>query len=103
MQALLNFRRKNIFPSRIAGTSSGSIVGACMPGAKHPKKFCFFKSITFFTGVIFFKKAGLIGLDALRYICFGEAVLGDLKIPTQITATDLVRGRLKIFEPGNKI
>jgi NTE family protein len=106
--AIKFLEEKNIIPSRIAGTSSGSIVGALYAWGKTPDEILsFFKSIYFFHWRhITFKKAGLIDSDAFKIhfqTIFEDAVLGDLKIPTQITATDLVRGRLKIFEPETKI
>ena len=98
----------NIIPSRIAGTSSGSIVGALYAWGKTPEEILdFFKSIYLFHWRHFtFRKAGIIDSESFKIhfeSIFGDAQLSDLKIPMQITATDMVRGRLKIFEPETKI
>lgn len=106
--AIKFLEEKNIRPNRIAGTSAGSIVGAMYAWGKSPEEILeFFKSIYLFHWKhLTFKKAGLI--DSSSFIdyfhnVFEDAVIGDLKIPTQITATDMVRGKLKIFEPDTKI
>lgn len=98
----------NIIPSRIAGTSSGSIVGALYAWGKTPEEILdFFKSIYLFHWRHFtFRKAGIIDSESFKIhfeSIFGDAQLSDLKIPMQITATDMVRGRLKILEPETKI
>ena len=99
---------KNIKPTQMAGTSAGSIVGALYSWGKTPEEILeFFKSIYLFHWKHFtFKKAGLIDSESFRsyfYSIFNDAVLSDLKIPIQITATDMVRGKLKIFSPNTKI
>ncbi len=99
---------KNIFPDCIAGTSAGSIVGALYAWGKTPEEILeFFKSIYLFHWKhLTFKKAGLIDSESFRnyfHSIFDDAVLSDLKIPIQITATDMVRGKLKIFSPKTKI
>ncbi|WP_413999533.1 patatin-like phospholipase family protein [Flavobacterium sp. W1B] len=106
--AIKFLEEKNIRPSRIAGTSAGSIVGAMYAWGKSPEEILeFFKSVYLFHWKhITFKKAGLI--DSSSFIdyfhaIFQDAVIGDLKIPTQITATDMIRGKLKIFESETKI
>lgn len=106
--ALKFLEEKGIRPSSIAGTSSGSIVGALYAWGKTPEEILeFFKSIYLFHWRHFtFKKAGIIDSESFRIhfkSIFGDAQLGDLKISTKITATDMVRGRLKIFEPETKI
>ena len=99
---------KNIKPTQMAGTSAGSIVGALYSWGKTPEEILeFFKSIYLFHWKhLTFKKAGLIDSESFRsyfYSIFNDAVLSDLKIPIQITATDMVRGKLKIFSPKTKI
>ena len=99
---------KNIKPTQMAGTSAGSIVGALYSWGKTPEDILeFFKSIYLFHWKhLTFKKAGLIDSESFRsyfYSIFNDAVLSDLKIPIQITATDMVRGKLKIFSPNTKI
>lgn len=99
---------KNIRPSHIAGTSVGSIVAALYAGGKTPMEILeFFKSIYFFNWKHFtFKKAGIVDSYAFRLYfnaIFGDTRIGDLKIYTHITATDLVKGKLKIFGPETKV
>lgn len=98
----------NIQPNRISGTSAGSIVGAMYSWGKSPEEILeFFKSIYLFHWKHFtLKKAGLIDSESFKnnfYTIFQDAILGDLKIPIQITSTDMVRGKLKIFGPETKI
>ena len=106
--ALQFLTEQNISPSCIAGTSAGSIVGALYAWGKTPEEILeFFKSIYLFHWKhLTFKKAGLIDSESFRnyfHSIFDDAVLSDLKIPIQITATDMVRGKLKIFSPETKI
>ena len=106
--ALKFLEEKNIRPTRIAGTSAGSIVGAMYAWGKTPDEILdFFKSIYFFHWRHFtFRKAGFIDSGSFRdyfYAIFKDAVIGELNITTQITATDMVRGRLKIFDSDTKI
>lgn len=106
--AIKFLEEKNIRPMHIAGTSAGSIVGALYAGGKSPEEILeFFKSIYFFNWKHFtFKKAGFIDSDAFKFYfnaIFGDTRIGDLKIHTHITATDLVKGKLKIFGPETKV
>jgi NTE family protein len=106
--AIKFLEEQNIRPSRIAGTSAGAIVGALYSWGKSPEDILeFFKSVYIFQWRHFtFKKAGLIDSESFKeyfHDIFQDALIGDLKIPTQITATDMVRGRLKIFESETKI
>lgn len=99
---------KNIKPSHIAGTSAGSIVGALYSWGKRPEEILeFFKSIYFFHWSHFtFKKAGLIDSEAFKNYfttIFKDATLADLEIINHITATDMVKGKLKIFNSETKI
>lgn len=99
---------KNIKPKAISGTSAGSIVGALYSWGKSPEEIlAFFKSIYFFHWRHFtFKKAGLIDSESFKAYftnIFEDATVGDLKIPMKITATDMVKGRLKIFDAETKI
>lgn len=99
---------QNIKPSQMAGTSAGSIVGALYAWGKTPEEILeFFKSIYLFHWKhLTFKKAGLVDSESFQsyfHSIFKDAVLSDLKIPLQITATDMIRGKLKIFGPKTKI
>ncbi len=106
--AIKFLEEKNIYPSRIAGTSAGSIVGALYSWGKTPDEILeFFKSIYLFHWKHFtFTKAGLIDSESFKsyfHAIFKDALLEELKIPIHITATDMVRGRLKIFGPETTI
>ena len=106
--AIKFLEENNIRPNRIAGTSSGSIVGAMYAWGKSPEEILeFFKSIYLFHWKHFtFKKAGLIDSESFKnyfQTIFHDALIGELKIPTFITATDMVKGKLKIFGPELKI
>jgi NTE family protein len=106
--AIKFLEEQNIQPNRIAGTSAGAIVGAMYAWGKTPDEILdFFKSVYLFQWRHFtFKKAGLIDSESFKeyfHTIFKDATLAELRIPTQITATDMVRGRLKIFESETKI
>lgn len=99
---------KNIKPSIISGTSAGAIIAALYSFGKTPNEILdFFKSIYFFHWSHFtLKKAGIVDSESFKdYFdkIFGETKIGDLKTPIIITATDIVRGRLKIFKPETKL
>jgi NTE family protein len=99
---------KQITPVQIAGTSAGAIVAALYAGGKSPDEILeFFKSIYFFNWKHFtFKKAGIIDSDAFKLYfnsIFGNKTIGDLKMKVHITATDLVKGKLKVFGEHTKV
>ena len=106
--AIKFLEEQNIRPTQIAGTSAGSIVGALYAFGKTPEEILeFFQSIYIFQWKHFtFKKAGFIDSHSFKSYfndIFQDAVLGDLKIKTHITATDMVNGTLKIFDDNTKI
>jgi len=106
--AIKFLEEQKIIPSRIAGTSAGSIVGALYAWGKTPDEILdFFKSIYLFHWKhLTFKKAGLIDSESFKHYfhaIFKDATLAELKIPVQITATDMVSGKLKVFGPETKI
>lgn len=106
--ALQYLLEQRIQPSYIAGTSAGAIVGALYAFGKTPIQILeFFKSIYFFEWKHFtFVKAGIIDSESFKsdfFEIFGNTSIGDLKIPTYITATDLVKGKLKIFNSKTKL
>lgn len=99
---------KNIKPTEIAGTSAGSIVGALYSWGKTPEEILhFFQSIYFFHWRHFtFSKPGLIDSVSFKNYftsIFKNALISDLKIPIHITATDMIKGKIKIFNPNTKI
>lgn len=106
--ALKFLEEQNIKPTHIAGTSAGAIIAALYAFGKKPDEILeFFKSIYFFHWSHFtFKKAGIIDSQSFKSDfekIFKDAKIGDLNIPTHITATDLVKGKLKIFNNDTKI
>lgn len=100
---------QGIEPSCISGSSAGAIVGTMYAFGKKPEEILdFFKSIYFFHWKHFtFKKPGIVDSESFKKYfeeIFGETTtLSDLKIPTYITATDMVKGKLKIFSPETRI
>ncbi|MCL9769678.1 patatin-like phospholipase family protein [Flavobacterium sp. HXWNR69] len=106
--ALQFLTEKGMQPSCIAGTSAGAIVGGLFAFGKTPEEILeFFKSIYFFHWKHFtFKKAGLIDSESFKSYfveVLGDIKLGELTIPAYITATDLVTGKLKIFNSETKL
>lgn len=105
----LQFLEENgIKPKAMSGTSAGAIIAAMYAFGKTPKEIlAFFQSIYLFHWKHFtLKKAGIIDSESFQMYfnaIFGDAKIGDLPIPTKITATDLVRGKLKIFSNDTKI
>jgi NTE family protein len=97
-----------IFPTEIAGSSAGGIVAALYAWGKTPEEILqFFKSIYFFHWKHFtFKKAGFTDSESFKnyfYTIFEDATIGDLKFPIHVTATNMVKGKLKIFDKNTKI
>jgi NTE family protein len=98
---------KKILPLQIAGSSAGAIVAALYGSGKSPESILeFFKSIYFFHWRHFtFSKAGLIDSESFKeyfYHIFKETTLSELKFPVHITATDMIKGKSKIFSPETK-
>jgi NTE family protein len=99
---------QEIKPLQIAGSSAGAIVAAMYAFGKSPDEILsFFKSIYFFHWKHFtFKKAGLIDSDSFKHYftnVFKDATIGDLPIQVHITGTDMISGKLKIFDADTKI
>lgn len=99
---------EGIKPSHIAGTSAGAIVASLYSWGKSPEQILdFFKSIYFFHWRHFtFRKAGFIDSNAFtNYFTsiFKDATIGDLPYKLHLTATDLVSGKLKIFDADTKL
>jgi NTE family protein len=106
--ALQFLEEQNIKPSQIAGTSAGSVVAALYSFGKCPREILtFFQSIYFFHWKHFtFTKAGIIDSESFKKYftdIFGEATIGDLKIPIHVTATDMVKGKIKIFDKNTLV
>lgn len=99
---------QGIRPSQIAGTSAGAIVASLYAWGKSPEQILdFFKSIYFFHWRhITFRKAGFIDSNAFtNYFTsiFKDATIADLPFKLHLTATDLVSGKLKIFDSDTKL
>jgi len=100
---LLQFLEEvNIQPQILSGTSAGAIVGALYAKGKSPEYILnLFQSVSFFNWNIFTtRKAGLFDIDRLEIYLdkeFGDLKIGDLDTEIYISATDMERGRLKIF------
>jgi NTE family protein len=106
--AIKFLEEQNIKPTQIAGSSAGAIVGALYSWGKTPEEILtFFKSIYLFHWKHFtLKKAGIIDSESLKKYfeeIFKDAKMSDLKIPMHITATDMVKGKLKIFNNSSRI
>lgn len=106
--ALQFLEEQNIKPSIISGSSAGAIIAAMYAFGKTPQEILtFFQSIYFFNWKHFtLKKPGIIDSESFKIYfntIFGDTQIGDLPIPIKITATDLVKGKLKIFNDDTKI
>ncbi|MFK6999948.1 patatin-like phospholipase family protein [Flavobacterium oreochromis] len=106
---VLHFLDENgMKPKIISGTSAGAIIAALYAVGKSPIEILdFFRSIYFFHWRHFtFSKAGLIDGNAFEtyfYKIFKDLKIGDLPIKIHITATDLVKGELRIFDEKTRI
>jgi NTE family protein len=99
---------QNIKPSIISGSSAGAVIAALYSFGKTPEEILdFFKSIYFFNWRHFtLTKPGIIDSDSFKIYfdaIFGDTTIGELPIPVIITATNLVTGKLKIFNEETKI
>lgn len=97
-----------IKPTRMSGSSAGAIIAAMYAYGKSPAEILdFFQSIYFFNWKHFtLKKPGIIdSLAFKKYFekVFGQTKIGDLPIPVKITATNLVSGKLKIFDENTLV
>ncbi len=98
---------QEIFPEIISGTSAGSIVGGLYANGMKPKSILtFFKSVSLFSWThLSFKKAGFLDADQFaRYLDkeFGDKTIKDLDVELYISATEIERGKLKIFHKKHK-
>lgn len=99
---------QEIFPEIMSGTSAGSIVAGLYANGMKPKDILtFFKSVSLFSWThLSFKKAGFLDADQFaRYLEkeFGDKTIKDLDIELYISATEIERGKLKIFHKNTKI
>lgn len=99
---------QGIFPEIISGTSAGSIVAGLYANGKKPKEIlAFFKSVNLFSwSHLSFRKAGFLDADQFaRYLEkeFGKKTIRELDIELYISATEIERGKLKIFHKNTQI
>lgn len=99
---------QQIVVSQLAATSAGAIVGALyLQGIRPLEILEFFKSVNLFSWQHFtLRKAGLMDANSFEvYLSaiFKEQTLESLPIPFYVTATNMEKGTLKIFEPTTKI
>jgi NTE family protein len=98
----------SIFPTHIAGTSAGAIVGALYANGNTWQEILeFFKTVPIFRIDKFaMNKPGFIDTEKL-YDSFRTLLKDDdfsvLKLPLHITATNILDGSLKIFTQGELI
>lgn len=93
---------KDIYPEILAGTSAGAIVAALYAKGKTPEQILeLFQSVSLFNWNVFTtRKAGLFDTDRLEIYLnkeFEDITIGELNKEIYISATDMERGRLKIF------
>lgn len=93
---------KDISPQIISGTSAGALIGTLYANGRKPLEILeLFQSISFFNwNYLTTKKAGLFDIDRLEIYLdkeLGNKTIGELDKKVYITATDMQRGKLKIF------
>lgn len=106
--ALKFLNEVGIYPTVIAGTSAGSIVGGLYAyGLKPDEILDFFKSVSLFSwSHITFRKAGFLDANSFEsYLkdVLKDVTIGELSCDLFITATDIIRGKLKIFNQKTRI
>jgi NTE family protein len=106
--AIKALEEQGISPDYIAGTSAGAIVGALYAGGFGWETiFEFFKSIDLFSiNKYALNKPGFVDTEKFYEKFtpfFPEDDFDALKIPLYITATDILKGTLKIFHKGELI
>ncbi|WP_322970843.1 patatin-like phospholipase family protein [Faecalibacter sp. LW9] len=93
---------QKISPQILSGTSAGAIVASMYAIGKTPLEILeLFQSISFFNwNYLTTKKAGLFDIERLEIYLdreLGDRTIGELNKDVYISATDMQRGRLKIF------
>jgi len=106
--ALKFLEEKKIKPKVIAGTSAGSIVGSLYAVGMNPDEILhFFKSVKFLSwNHLTFSKAGLLDSNSFRNyleVILKDKKIGDLDNSLLITATDILKGKLKIFDSNTRL
>lgn len=99
---------KGIEPTILSGTSAGSIISCLYAiGMKPEEMLDFFKSINVLNwSFITFRKAGIIDSKAFEkhlQTLFGNKTLADLPVEVRINSTDIINGKIHIFNINTKI
>ena len=101
--------QNGIFPTHIAGSGTGAIVGALYAAGYNPDDILeFFRNnkAGFQWSKMTIRKTGILNTDKYYNILFdklGYVTFGQLKKQLFVTATDLVNGVSRIFESGEVI
>ncbi|TLP77280.1 patatin-like phospholipase family protein [Maribacter sp. ACAM166] len=103
--AIKALEEHDIYPSHIAGTSAGAIVGALYAGGcRWEEMLDFFKTVELFSiNKYAINKPGLIDTSRFYDVLLSylpKDNFNALKIPLYITATNLLDGTLKVFHKG---
>ncbi len=106
--AIKALEEHGVKPNYIAGTSAGAIVGALYAGGYGWETiFDFFKSIDLFSiNKYALNKPGFVDTEKFydRFTpFFPQDDFDTLKMPLYITATDILKGTLKVFHQGELI
>ncbi len=106
--AIKALEEHDVYPTHIAGTSAGAVVGALYAGGCSWEEILdFFKTVELFTLKKYaLKKPGFV--DTSKFYDTLKAYLPadsfeDLKKPLYLTATNLLDGTLKVFHRGELI
>ena len=106
--AIKALEESHIFPTHIAGTSAGAVVGALYAaGIGWAEMLAFFKTVpVFHTKKIALRKPGFI--DSEKFYpdfikLLPENNFKALKKSLYVTATDVIKGTLKVFDSGEVI
>jgi NTE family protein len=94
-----------IEPDMIAGTSAGAVVGALYSkGISSERMLKFFKGLQLLSfGTYAFGKPGWVDPESFHDTfskLLPEDDFASLRIPLQVTATDILSGKLKVFNEG---
>ncbi|WKX76889.1 patatin-like phospholipase family protein [Zobellia laminariae] len=106
--AIKALEEHGIFPTHIAGTSAGAVVGALYAsGASWAEILHFFKTIPLFRTQNYARSKPYF-FDTEKYYenfkkFFPVDDFSALKKPLYVTATDIIRGTLKVFHKGQVI
>lgn len=106
--AIKALEEKGIFPSVISGTSAGAVVGAFYAaGYSWEEILSFFRTTTLFSFHNFpFRKPGLIDTEKISDVLvkyFPEDSFDVLTKKLYVTATDMIKNKMKIYQSGELI